>query len=126
MHVWGTTATYQMKALSCDPAQLPDLSERLIVGHYEHDYGGAVKRLNAITDQLAGIAPGSTPVFVPNGLKREELVAANSMILHEIHFDNLGASRSIDRAPEAAIKRDFGSVDRWRDECRSGRGSPPA
>jgi len=29
------------------------LSERLIVSHWENNYGGAVKRLNAITTQLA-------------------------------------------------------------------------
>lgn len=48
---------YQMKALICAPAALPGLSEKLIVSHYENNYGGAVKRLNAIADQLAGIDP---------------------------------------------------------------------
>lgn len=43
--------TYQMKALACDPARLQGLSERLIVSHYENNYGGAVKRLGAITDR---------------------------------------------------------------------------
>jgi Fe-Mn family superoxide dismutase len=28
---------------------------------------------------------------VVNGLKREELIAANSMILHEVYFDTLGS-----------------------------------
>ncbi|AOK62532.1 superoxide dismutase [Burkholderia ubonensis] len=108
--------TYQTKALSCDPAKLPGLSERLIVSHYENNYGGAVKRLNAITDQLAGVDPASAPVFVLNGLKREELVAANSMILHEIYFDSLGASGPMGGVLQAAIERDFGSIDRWRAE----------
>ncbi|CAM2185631.1 Superoxide dismutase (Fe) [Paraburkholderia sacchari] len=108
--------TYQMKALSCDPARLPGLSERLIVSHYENNYGGAVKRLNAITDQLAGVDPASAPVFVLNGLKREELIAANSMILHELYFDGLGASGPMGGVLQAAIERDFGSIDRWRDE----------
>ncbi len=40
---------YEMKALSCDPTKLPGLSEKLIVGHYENNDGGAVKRLNAIS-----------------------------------------------------------------------------
>ncbi|PAJ81376.1 superoxide dismutase [Burkholderia ubonensis] len=108
--------TYQTKALSCDPAKLPGLSERLIVSHYENNYGGAVKRLNAITDQLAGIDPASAPVFVLNGLKREELIAANSMILHEIYFDSLGASGPMGGVLQAAIERDFGSIDRWQAE----------
>jgi len=108
--------TYEMKALSCDPTGLPGLSEWLIRSHYENNYGGAVKRLNAITDQLAGIDPASAPVFVLNGLKREELIAANSMILHEIYFDSLGASGPMGGVLQAAIERDFGSVDRWREE----------
>ena len=40
---------YEMKPLSCNPTQLKGLSEKLIVSHYENNYGGAVKRLNAIT-----------------------------------------------------------------------------
>jgi superoxide dismutase, Fe-Mn family len=44
--------TYEMKTLSCNPAKLKGLSEKLIVSHYENNYGGAVKRLNAITAQL--------------------------------------------------------------------------
>ena len=45
--------TYQIKPLSCDPAKIKGMSERLIVGHYENNYGGAVKRLNLIDEQLA-------------------------------------------------------------------------
>ncbi|MBI3919248.1 MAG: superoxide dismutase [Betaproteobacteria bacterium] len=103
---------YQMKPLSCDPGRLKGLSERLIVSHYENNYGGAVKRLNAIADQLQALDYSSAPVFTINGLKREELVAMNSMILHELYFDGLGQS---DRPPELseALARDFGSVERW-------------
>jgi Fe-Mn family superoxide dismutase len=45
--------TYELKPLSCDPAKLTGLSEKLIVSHWENNYGGAVKRLNAIEQQLA-------------------------------------------------------------------------
>jgi superoxide dismutase, Fe-Mn family len=44
--------TYEMNPLSCNPTKLKGLSEKLIVSHYENNYGGAVKRLNAITAQL--------------------------------------------------------------------------
>ena len=44
---------YQMKPLSCDPARIKGMSERLILSHYENNYGGAVKRLNLIAEQLA-------------------------------------------------------------------------
>ena len=39
---------YQMKPLACDPARIKNMSEPLIVSHYENNYGGAVKRLNLI------------------------------------------------------------------------------
>ncbi len=104
---------YQMKPLSCNPAKLKGLSEKLIVSHYENNYGGAVKRLNAITEQLAGLDFAKAPVFVINGLKREELIATNSMILHELYFDGLGESGGPSGKLADAIKRDFGSIDRW-------------
>jgi len=46
---------YQMKPLGCDPARIKGMSERLIISHYENNYGGAVKRLNLIDEQLAGL-----------------------------------------------------------------------
>ena len=109
--------SYELKPLSCDPARLNGLSERLIVSHWENNYGGAVKRLNAIEGKLAELDWASAPVFVVNGLKREELIAAGSMILHEVYFDSLGgAGGDPAGALKAAIVRDFGSMDAWRAE----------
>ena len=45
-----------------------------------------------------------------NGLKREELIAANSMILHELYFDSLGGEGDPAGALAEAIARDFGSA----------------
>ena len=108
--------TYQMKSLTCDPAKLTGLSEKLIVSHYENNYGGAVKRLNAITTQLAELDFANAPVFVLNGLKREELIASNSMILHEVYFDSLGDSGVLGGDLKAVLVRNFGSIERWRAE----------
>ena len=106
--------SHAMKPLSCDPAKLSGLSEKLIVSHYENNYGGAVKRLNAIGERLAELDFEKAPVFVINGLKREELIASNSMILHELYFDSLGGRGG---APEGALKRmierDFGGIAAW-------------
>src|SRR5438309_1837548 len=100
---------YEIKPLSCDPKKLKGLSEKLIVSHWENNYGGAVKRLNAITAHLAALDFATAPVFVVNGLKREELIATNSMILHELYFDGLGADGEPGRALRDALVRDFGS-----------------
>jgi Fe-Mn family superoxide dismutase len=106
--------TYEMKPLSCNPAKLKGLSEKLIVSHYENNYGGAVKRLNAITAQLESLDFATASVFMINGLKREELIASNSMILHELYFDSLGGESQPDGDLRGALERDFGSVEKWQ------------
>ncbi len=105
---------YEMKPLSCVPAKLKGLSEQLIVSHYENNYGGAVKRLNAITEQLESLDFATAPVFLINGLKREELIASNSMILHELYFDGFGNRGEPDKNLQGALVRDFGSLERWQ------------
>src|SRR5262245_20760947 len=107
---------YTIKKLSFDPSKVKGLSEKILVSHYENNYSGAVKRLNAITAQLAQLDVASAPVFVVNGLKREELIAANSMIIHELYFDSLGGEGDPKGALAEAIKKDFGSLERWKAE----------
>src|SRR4030088_1675125 len=106
----------QIKPLSCDPAKIKGMSERLIVSHYDNNYGGAVKRLNLIEEQIAELDFEKAPGFQINGLKREQLVATNSMILHELFFDGLGEPGEPGAALRAALARDFGSYERWRSE----------
>jgi superoxide dismutase, Fe-Mn family len=105
---------YEMKTLSCNPAKLKGLSEKLIVSHYENNYGGAVKRLNAITAELETLDFATAPVFVINGLKREELIASNSMILHELYFDGLSSEGEPDKELRSTLIRDFGSLEKWQ------------
>jgi len=63
---------YEMKPLSCSPSQLKGLSEKLIVSHYENNYGGAVKlgtasiligagALGVLLVTLAQMAPHALP-----------------------------------------------------------------
>src|SRR6266480_1906373 len=99
---------YQVKALACDPTRIKGMSEKLIVSHYENNYGGAVQRLNAIANQLAELDFAITPIFVINGLKREELIATNSMILHELFFASLGEGSQPEGPLHDALVRDFG------------------
>jgi len=106
--------TYVVKPLPCDPARIKGMSERLILSHYENNYGGAVNRLNAITTQLADLDFATAPGFVINGLKREELIAANSMILHELFFASLGEASIPEGELREVLIRDFGGLDRWR------------
>ena len=107
---------YTMKKLPFDPAKVAGLSEKLLTSHYENNYGGAVRRLNAITAQLAALDVATAPVFVINGLKREELIATNSMIIHELYFDSLAGGGEPGGVLAEAMTRDFGSLARWKAE----------
>ena len=107
---------YPIKKMPFDPSKVKGLSEKLLVSHYENNYSGAVKRLNAITAQLAGLDFATAPVFVVNGLKREELIATNSMIIHELYFDGLGGEGDPKGALAEQITKDFGSLARWKAE----------
>ncbi len=105
------------KPLPFDPKQLPGLSERLLVSHHENNYTGAVKRLNAIEAQLAGLPREAAP-FQMGSLKREALIAANSMRLHELYFANLGGG-GVAEGPFAALAgAQFGSVEAWEHDFR--------
>src|SRR5687767_12731892 len=103
---------YEMKPLACDPRALQGLSEKMIVSHYENNYGGAVKRLSQIVEYLGNLDFAKAPGFVVNGLKREELIAMNSMILHEIYFSGLGAAERPGSLTDA-LTRDFGGAEQW-------------
>jgi Fe-Mn family superoxide dismutase len=102
--------------LPFDPKAITGLSEKLLISHHDNNYVGAVKRLGAISSQFTALDPATAPVFTLNGLKREELIAYNSMILHELYFSGLGAPTLPGKALAAAIERDFGSDARWRAE----------
>jgi Fe-Mn family superoxide dismutase len=108
---------YQLKQIHCRPWTLNGLSLPLIESHYENNYGGAMRRLNAITKELESLDFTKAPGHVINGLKREELVALNSTLLHELYFASLGGDGTRPTsAMREALARDFGSYDRWRDE----------
>ena len=115
---------YKLAPIFCRPWLLNGLSTRLIETHYENIYGGALRRLNTITEKLESLDFTKTPGYVINGLKREELTALNSTLLHELYFASLGVApvakgRNIPRPTGTlaeALARDFGSFERWRDE----------
>src|SRR5215217_2782379 len=107
---------YTLKQIHCRPWTLSGLSLKLIESHYENNYGGALRRLNAITQQLESLDYATAPGHVVNGLKREELVALNSTLLHELYFASLGGDGKPTRPMIEALTESFGSVDRWRAE----------
>ncbi len=89
----------------------------------KNNYGGALRRLIAIEDRLSEVPFDTMPVFELNGLGRERLIAANSVLLHEVYFeclggvDGIGGPTADPTGPIAdAIVRDFGSLANWKTE----------
>ena len=106
----------QPRALPFDPKTVPGLSEKLLTSHHDNNYVGAVNRLGAISAEFATLDPATAPGYRLNGLKREELIAWNSMILHETYFAGFLAAERASPPLAQALERDFGSVERWTAE----------
>ena len=107
--------TFDVKPMPFDPTKIKGLSEKILTSHYANNYTGAVKRLNQVTEQLAALDYAKAPGYLINGLKREELMATNSMILHEVYFAGLSPEETRPGQVLAeALARDFGSFEWWR------------
>jgi Fe-Mn family superoxide dismutase len=107
---------YNLTPIHCRPWLLNQLSQKLIESHYENNYGGALRRLNAITERLETLDFAKTPPYALAALKRDQLTALNSTLLHELYFACLGGDGKVTDAMRDVLARDFGSWQRWRDE----------
>lgn len=108
---------YEVKPLPFNPAKLQGISEKLIVSHHDKNYAGAVKRLSAIEEKIAQLPADAAP-YQMGSLKREALIATNSMILHEYYFDNLGGDSKIGGEIKNAITKQFGSLEAWEHDFK--------
>jgi len=121
---------HALAPIPCKPWSLSGLSERLIVSHYENDYGAAVRSLNATRADLDALVLGDVPAYQLLAMKREEIAATNSVILHELYFGSLGGDggvlftgsghgNQILEPISTALRQAFGSVVKWRQEFAS-------
>jgi Fe-Mn family superoxide dismutase len=105
------------------------LTKEQVAPHYQAHYGGALKRFNAIEEQLEALyhdqaqATGDALTF----MHKDKVNRMNSVLLHELYFDGLtpdAADRPGDLR-ERLTKR-FGSLDRWTDDfmacCQAANG----
>jgi Fe-Mn family superoxide dismutase len=81
---------YQLAPLYCRPWTLNGISARLIESHYENNYGAALNRLNAISREIEQFDFSKTSDQSLARLKRDEIVALNSTLFHELYFASLG------------------------------------
>ncbi len=110
-------STYEVQPLPFDPAKLKGISEKLIVSHHDKNYASAVKRLGAIQDKIVQLPADAAP-FQMGSLKREFLIAMNSMISHEYYFENLGGDGKIGGDIKTALAKEFGSVEAWEHDFK--------
>jgi Fe-Mn family superoxide dismutase len=108
---------HEVKPLPFDPAKLAGISEKLITSHHDNNYAGAVKRLNLIQQQLGSLPKDAAPYQV-GSLKREELIATNSMNLHELYFANLGGNGRADGTAASLLKAEYGTLEAWEQDLR--------
>src|SRR5258708_3210985 len=108
---------FHLEPIYCRPWTLNGISARLIESHYENNYGAALNRLNAVTDQLAALDLNTVSPHAASQLNRDQVSLLNSTLLHELYFASLGGDgRAVPQTTAAALERDFGSVERWRAE----------
>ena len=110
---------HQVKPLPFDPGKLNGLSEKLIRSHWENNYQGAVRALNAVEQRLdAMLKDKDLPPYLYGDLKREELVRTGSLVLHEYYFANLGGDGKPLGEIANAINQSFGSREQWELEFK--------
>jgi superoxide dismutase, Fe-Mn family len=112
------TGTHTVVPLPFKPAALNGLSERMIVSHHDNNYGGAVKNLNRVEQELSQIN-SDTPPFVVSGLRQSELTFRNSKTLHEAYFGNLGGNGKRSGAMDKALTEAYGTSARWEEQFRA-------
>ncbi len=105
------------RTLNFNPKNLDGISEKMIISHHTNNYTGAIKRALLIEESISKLTGVSNP-YEYGSLKREQMVALNSMILHEYYFDNLGASGSMSTHLMQALTHAFGSVSTWENEFK--------
>lgn len=109
--------TLVQKPLGFDPKKLDGLSEKMIVSHHDNNYVGAVKRARLIEEKIVALASTANP-FELGALKREQMVALNSMVIHEYYFDALGTEGTMNAKLKSMIEASFRSVEEWEAEFK--------
>jgi len=114
----GAAFAYEHKPrpLEFNPKSLKGLSERLLVSHWENNYGGSVKALNVVRSKLRDAAGKELPPYLYNDFKREHLMRTGSVVLHELYFGNLGGDGQPATETRSKLAHAFGSFDAWQSE----------
>lgn len=104
--------------LPFEATKLPGLSEKLLTSHHDNNYAKAVENLNKVELELDKVT-ATTAGYQVAALRDRELNFANSTLLHERYFENLGGDGRATGAFAAALGRQFGSAARWEELVRA-------
>ena len=96
---------------------LTGISEKMISSHHDKNYAGAVKNLNKVETDIAALK-ADAPGYLVAGLREKELTYANSMVLHEHYFGNLGGSGKRAGALETRLGAELGTAA-WEAQFRA-------
>jgi len=107
------SSQYTIEKLPTAATTLQGISKKVIESHYQNNYSGAVKKLNLISHQLAHMPDSAHPIEY-GALKKEELIALNSKLWHELYFSNLSANSSRHILLEKLLSEAFGSFEQWK------------
>ncbi len=103
---------YEIKPLPFQTESLKGLSAKLIHSHYENNYGGAIKNLLKVETEISKLGTDA-PAFALTALRNSEHAFRNSMILHELYFENLGGSGEIHGKTEKLVRAAWSSVSKF-------------
>jgi superoxide dismutase, Fe-Mn family len=98
------------------------LSKEQLAPHHTAHYGGALKAYQSDEAQLDQMLKGTQPLGGPayTLLQKDKLNRANSVVLHELYFENMAAHAPTPKEDvRAAISARFGSLERWMDDFRA-------
>jgi superoxide dismutase, Fe-Mn family len=109
---------YEIKPLAFDPTKLKGLSAKLLSSHHENNYGGAVRNLAKVEAEIAKLA-ADAPSFALTALKQSEHAFRNSMVLHEMYFENLGGNGKVQGRVEKLISSTWGSLAKFETEFKN-------
>ena len=113
--------TGKMKSLKYE--DIPGLlTKEQVTPHYQAHYGGALKRLTTIEQQLDGLYHGKEPLAgdALTFMHKDKVNRMNSVLLHELYFDGLTPMPA--EPPEdirASLAKRFGSMDRWAEDFKA-------
>src|SRR5262245_26054582 len=98
------------------------LTKEQVTPHYQAHYGGALKRLTAIEQQLDGLYQGKEALGGDafTFIHKDKVNRMNSVLLHELYFDGL-TPKPGDPAQDirTALAQRFGSLDRWAEDFKA-------